>query len=319
MSCLFFITPADPERRTIRGPRKKEPSRKQTIFTWSLATLWLILFSFGAISLLNPKWLQELSRPGIETESRNYKNFGDNFFHQSNYWRAITHYQKALEINPDFVGARVNLAITYSRVGDNARAERILKDALRAETVQKGVIYYNLGELYEKQGKTDEAIRYYRKAFGYEFAPGVIYRKLGTLYLDVKRYEKAREAFEMTLADQTDVTSSYQDMLRRVIATLKDDTTNLPIITERLARDIRPGDLASYDLEICRRVQERNPEIAKTHNQVGFVCVQLGDTAQAIDHFQKSLQIWPGNIDAKNNLQLLYELMEKRQVPTLRE
>jgi len=51
------------------------------------------------------------------------------------------------------------------------------------ETSQRGVIYYNLGELLEKQGKSIEAIDYYKQALGSEFEQVLVYRKLGSLYL----------------------------------------------------------------------------------------------------------------------------------------
>jgi tetratricopeptide (TPR) repeat protein len=229
---------------------------------------------------------------------------------------AIAQYQRALEIKPQFVGARVNLAITYSRVGDDAGAERILKDALRAETTQKGVIYYNLGDLLEKQGRRGEAIQYYRSAFGHEFPPGVIYRRLGTLYLAAEQYEEAREAFEMALANQEDPTSPYKNMLRSSLAIFEDDTINLPIIKEQLARDIRAEDLTPYDLEIIHQMQQKSPEIAKTHDLLGLAYVRLGDADRAIEHFEKSLQILPGNRDVTKNLQLAREFKKTGQVPT---
>ena len=68
---------------------------------------------------------------------------------------------------------------------------------------------------------------------------------------------------------------------------------------------MRADDLARYDLEIVRRMQESDPEIAKTHNHLGLIHARLGNTGEAIKQFQRSLQIWPDNVDAKRNLQLL--------------
>ena len=311
MFYLFFTIPADRGQEGFKKQRPKGLSRNQAIFTWVLLLLWLILMSFGIISTINPEWLKNLSYIGVKVESRDYKNYGDSFLNQRNYKQAIIQYKQALKIKPDYVGALINLAVAYIHLGDEKQAAQMLMNALQMQTSQKGVIYYNLGELLEKQEKWDEAIRYYEKAIGSEFEQGLIYRKLGTLYLAIGQYEKAKKAFEMTLADQLDPCTSYKNMLRKSIAVFENDTINLPIIKEQLARDIHPEDLASYDLEIIRLLQKSDPEIAKTHNHLGLIYARLGDVNKAIEHFQKSLQIWPGNLDARKNLQLLQRIQEK--------
>jgi len=310
----FSTTPADKEHKPGKRPQEKTPSRTRTMVTWGLFAVWILLFSFGGISIVNPKWLQELSRPGRDSESQNYKDYADNFLRQNNYRMAITQYQRAMEIKPNFVGASVNLAITYGRMGDYARAENILKDALQTNTAQKGVIYYNLGELCEKQKRTEQAIQYYQQALSFEFQQDLIYRKLGALYLAAERYDEARAAFEMMLAIQLNPSSSYRNMLLGCMDMFEEDTTNLQIIKEQLAQNIRVEDFAGYDLTIIRSMQQRDPEVAKTHNFLGFIYARLGDNAGAIEHFEESLKIWPGNTDAKKNLQVLHQLQEKQQV-----
>lgn len=313
MFSLFFTTPADQRQGNTKGQRDKTPSRDHLPFTWSLVVLWSILVSFGAISVVNPKWLQDLSRSGAKVESRWYRDYGDNYLRDGKYRLAIAQYQRALEIKPDNVAAIINQAIAYSRAGYGDRAEKILKDALKIETYQKGVIYYNLAEMLEKQGKEDEAIHYYRQAIDFELEPDFIYRKLGTLYLGAEQYEEAQEAFQMALASQVDLASSYQNMLRNSIAVFEDDTTNLRIIKEQLAQNIRTEDLTDYDPEVIRLMEQRDPRIAKIHNLLGFTCARLGDIDGAIEHFEQSLQIWPGNRDAKKNLQVAYQLKQKQQ------
>ncbi len=316
MFYLFSITPADKDRKPVKQPQQKTPSRARTIVTGGLFAVWIVLFLFGGISIVNPQWLQEMSRPGKDTESQNYKDYADNFLRQSNYRMAIAQYQRALKIKPSLVGASVNLAITYSRMGDYARAEDILKEALKVNTAQKGVIYYNLGELYEKQKKTEQAIECYRHAHSFEFQQDLMYRKLAVLYLNAERYEEAREAFERVLAIQLDPSASYRNMLLGSMDMFEADTANLEIIRQQLAQKVRVEDFPGYDLTIIRTTQQRDPEIAKTHNFLGLIYVRLGDNARAIEHFEQSLKIWPGNADAKKNLQVLRQVQEKQQIPT---
>lgn len=296
----------------MRRKREDLPSGKQTVVTWGLAVLWLLIMSLGVVCWVNPQWLKELSRPGIKVETREYRDFGDDALRQGNYPRAIAQYRRALATNPNDVGATVNLGIAYSQAGDAASAVRLLKDALQLPIQRKGVIYYNLGELLEAQGKPGEAARYYQQAVGFDVEQDVVYRKLGSLYLAAERYEDARVAFEMSLASQLDIGLQYKYMLRRKMDLFEDDPTKVKIIEEELAREIGHEDLTRYDLKIIRRTQQSDPEIAKTHNYLGLINGRLGDIGKAIEHFRESLRIWPDNRDAKRNLRLLEQLREKQ-------
>lgn len=269
--------------------------------------IWLILISFAAISILNPEWLQKLSRPGVEAESRDYKNFGDDLLSRGNYRLALTQYERALEIKLDYADAMVNMAIAYGRAGDEARATHFLKRALKLKDSDARVIYYTLAELSEKQNRIDEAIGYCQQALNSDPEDYMIHRKLGTLYFAAGEHEKARGAFENSLVIQTDLCSSYKRMLKVSLSDYKDDSVHFPIIERELAGDIDSTDLAAYDLEIIRRAQQSDPELAKTHNHLGVIYAMQGDVRQATEHFQQSLAIWPGNTDAVKNLKILQD------------
>jgi len=307
MFCLLFTTAASRKKGRVRRQPHKTPTRFEAIVTYALLMIWLLLMSFGAVCYMNPRWLQDLSRPGIAVEARDYKNLGDDQLRQGNYGLAAAQYLESLKIKPDQPSVLVNLAITYGKVGNVAHGCEVLKDALQTagSRSRKGTIRYNLGELLAKQGKTDEAIHFYQQAIGFDVEQDLVYRSLGSLYLAAGRLNEAQTAFEMTLASQLDVTLPYQYMLYAAIEGHQDNTTHLSIIEEQLARSVRADDLARYDLEIVRRMQESDPEIAKTHNHLGLIHARLGNTGEAIKQFQRSLQIWPDNVDAKRNLQLL--------------
>ena len=64
-----------------------------------LSVVWLGLMSFGVISIINPPWLQELSRPGIENECLTLKKYGDAALREHQYNLAAGQYRRALEIS----------------------------------------------------------------------------------------------------------------------------------------------------------------------------------------------------------------------------
>lgn len=286
------------------------PARGQMIVTWCLLLCWLVLMSFGVVAYLNPPWLQTLSRSGVVVESRDYKNLGDDALRRGQYWLAIPQYRKALEVKPDLGGALINLAIAYIKAGDGARGAQLLGDALPTETRRslKGAICYNLGEWYEAQQRPQEALAYYQQAADCSIERDKIYRKLGSLYLALGQLPQAQAAFEQTLAAQSDPSLSYEYMLYRSLDIFENNPIHLAAIEEQLTRGISAPDLDRYDLDVIRQMQQHDPEIAKTHNHLGVICAQLGNLQQAHEHFQKSLEIWPGNPDAKKNLHLLQRL-----------
>jgi len=313
MFYLFFTTPAEKDSRKPKRAQHKMPSRSQVIITWCLILIWVVLISFGAVSTLNPDWLKELAHLGVKNESQDCKNFGDDFLIRNNFKRAIAQYQKALEIKPDYADAMVNMAIAYSRIGNEAKGIQLLKKALRIKDNDKGVIYYTLAEILEKQGKIDESIRCYRKALGTKVEEFLIYRKIGSLYFSVKEYDEAKKAFEMSLALQTDLSLSYKTMLKGSLSSYADDSLHLQIIEKQLTDDITSEYLADYDLQIIRHELQNDPEIAKTHNHLGFINTAQGDITKAIEHFQSSLQIWPGNRDAIENLKHLQKQLSNEK------
>lgn len=82
-------------------------------------------------------------------------------------------YQKALKLRPGNAHLYVKLAKCYRLMGNHEVALKMLKYADKLEQVSE--IYKEMGSIYEKQGKTEEAITSYRKYFVLE--PQAIDRK----------------------------------------------------------------------------------------------------------------------------------------------
>ena len=294
-------------------PRRRRPEAyprppwHHVILTWALVLTWGLLMLFGIVSYWNPEWLRELSDPGIRVEARDYKDYGDDQLRLQKYALAIAQYERSLKIQPDQVGVLVNLAIAYSKAGNVARGITILRDTLpkaRSQT-NRVALYYNLGELLARQGKTDEALDHYRQALSFAVRQDRVYHKIGSIHRVAKQYKEAREAFELALANQLDPCLSYRYMLQQSLASYQGHAVHLPAIEEQLARDMTAEDLTRYDLEIIRRIRESDLDIAQTHDQLAMVCAQLGDTPAAIEHLQKLLQIMPDSTAARQNLERL--------------
>ena len=76
---------------------------------------------------------------------------------------AVDAYQKVLEINPGAAGALVNLGTIYYRLRKFDEAEKYYLAAIQADPVYP-LAQFNLGNLYDEQGRLPEALQFYRRA-----------------------------------------------------------------------------------------------------------------------------------------------------------
>jgi Tfp pilus assembly protein PilF len=72
-------------------------------------------------------------------------------------------YIQSIEIDPDFLPSRINLAMLYNERGDYKSAEKEFREALRIEP-SNGNTAYSLALLLAEQGRTDETITLLKQA-----------------------------------------------------------------------------------------------------------------------------------------------------------
>jgi tetratricopeptide (TPR) repeat protein len=282
-----------------------------------LMFIWVFLISFAFVAAANPNWLEDISHFGKTGESKGIKDFADNLLRQKRFAEAAAQYEKALQVKPEFNEALVNLAICYNMTGNPDRALGILRGALRKDIKRTGTINYNIGEVLENQGKIEEATAYYEKAIGSELEQDMVCCKLASLYYDTKQFEKARDMFEMTLEIQMDPSTPYRNMLRKNLEYFEDNQDEYHAIESLLDEHTIQNRLTAYDLDIIKKINDRNKEIAKVHNHLAMIYYLQGDFDKAIDHFEQSLKIWPGNRDAVKNLPLLRQMKNQERLAAL--
>ncbi len=272
------------------------------ILTCLLLAVWLMLIGVGVLSAIHPDWLEEWSSLGATSEATAYKRYGDALLHQGEYSKAVAQYNRSLEIDPDRGSVMVNLAVAYRSLGMNDRSARMLQQALRLEGDQHGLIAFNLGELAESSSELEKALEYYRQAVDGLIEQDLVYRKIGALLLQKGDYERALQAYERCLQAQTDNGLLYRQMLLRARHSFEGDSATCLIIRQHLNDGLSGEALAAFDMTIIQRLRQNNPEIAKTHNHLGFIHYQLQNMESAREHFSRSLAIWPGNRDASSGL-----------------
>ena len=106
--------------------------------------------------------LEQMAReyPGDENV---YFALGNVYYEEAMPLEARTNYEKALEINPKFNKARINLAMLFAETADPDTALIILEEALRIDETDAKA-YNNMGMIYYSKGNDDRAVKAYSKA-----------------------------------------------------------------------------------------------------------------------------------------------------------
>lgn len=147
---------------------------------------------------------EELKIKGLT--GNNFNNIGIVYATMGNYEKAIVYYEKALAIFEEYGNAAmlptmVNIADMYSKTKGYAKAMEYNQRALEIsieekDTVNTGIILYNMGETLHKTGKDEKALEYLQKSLvisrRVHDVEGVSYsyNLLANIYLDQKQYGK---------------------------------------------------------------------------------------------------------------------------------
>ncbi len=239
---------------------------------------------------------------------------------QTKHGEAAANFQKALQINPLFTPAYVNLAVSFSVLGDNVEAEASLKKAVE---VRPGFVdaQFALGELYMiqdrlvaawdhmrkaaaltpsaprclnglgkillRQGKASEAASYFRKAI--EKAPGFheAYFNLGESYVAMRNPQEGERQFRKALALKRAYWEAHN---------------SLGLV---LAQSGKASEATAHFQEALAL----SPKNWRIYNNLGAMLAKAGDFQQAAVQFEKALEINPEDISAKRNLERVRTLM----------
>ena len=127
-------------------------------------------------------------------------NFGMTILPKGRVDEALAHFQKAVEIDPNFARAQVSLGAAFFQIGRADEAITHFQKALTMEiTPDPSAVYYDLGIALLQQGRVDEAIVHFQKAV--EIRPGDVgFRNvLGKTLFQKRRMNEAIEQYQAVL------------------------------------------------------------------------------------------------------------------------
>ncbi|MGA2180386.1 MAG: tetratricopeptide repeat protein [Verrucomicrobiota bacterium] len=192
---------------------------------------------------------------------------------------AIEHYQKALEIYPDYAEADNNLGTVFLNQGRLDEAAEYYHRALEANP-SFAEAHNNLGILLAKQGRITEAIEHYQKAIELNPNRAEMYNNLGNLLAIRGRPAEAIGQFQKALEMEPDNAKAHYNL------------ANIFIVQGRWDEAI----------EHYQRALKQMPDSIHAHYQLGLALQYRGKFAAAIAQFQKVLELDPRHVTAQNNL-----------------
>lgn len=262
--------------------------------------IWVIIFTFGIITLISPPWLEELSNPGLNAEAITIKSAGDTYLKNNEPEKAIPLYKSALKILPDYQAAVANLAIAYQKTRNYQNAILSFKYLLNDNPTHPDVVYYNLGELEEKTGNTSEALHYFLLAADQAPYPQNALQKAGKITMDQKRWEKAILLFEKAIDNRMTIENAYLGMIKLEVQVQTDSTPFNHTIPVNYAEIYDPS---SFEMMLNNDIN-----LARTYNNLGFCQANIKEYDQAIQNFNVALKISPSLSDARNNIKAVKQM-----------
>lgn len=129
--------------------------------------------------------------------------------HSSNRMeQAVESFQRALDINPRYTEALLNLAVALNEMGEYDKADSVYELAKEAASGEPGTyldpfvkgklanMHAELGAIYKSLGINEEAVHEYRKALSLRPDFVDIKTQLGVVFRDMKDYSRAAKLLE---------------------------------------------------------------------------------------------------------------------------
>ena len=154
-----------------------------------------------------------LNRSGMTEPAEQYYDEGSALLAKEHPQEAAQKFQKALQLEPDHLRARLQLANAYIYMNDNAAAACECNAVLQAEPGQPNA-HYGLAVVHWREKRVDSAIREYQLAIRSkpDFCNAHCY--LGQAYRAQENWNAAERELEQALSLQPDHTGALDEMCR---------------------------------------------------------------------------------------------------------
>jgi len=211
-----------------------------------------------------------------------YNNRGNVYYQQANWNKALADFQKAIEFNPKYPNSYSNRGSVNIYLG---KFKESLQDNEKALTINpkfaeawlgKGVALYNLNRL-------PESVECYNKAISLIPNFPNAYNNRGGSYFKMKEYDKAINDFNTALR----LSNNYDEA-----------RVNLALVLMEQKKFLE----AEQQLLQVTTDARKNSSLSDLYLKQGLFAYQQGKPQEAIDFYNKAIDVFPQNAEAWYNL-----------------
>ena len=237
--------------------------------------------------------IERMSVQEAEQKALVHYNLGNAMSTEGRPEEAITQYQKALDIKPDFAEAYYNLAYVRHQLGQVEKAIPLYQKVVELRP-DLSEAHNNLGNAYQHQGLLGEASACYQKALELRPDNAQAYSNLGNVYQVEGRIDQAIFCYEKAVKLNPDNPEAYNNMgsALKHCGRLEE-----AVLCHRKALELESGN-------------------AMTHNNLGSAYKHQGKLPEAISCYRKACHLKRDYAEAHSNLILA---MQYEQTSDLRE
>jgi tetratricopeptide (TPR) repeat protein len=195
---------------------------------------------------------------------------------------AITHYQRALQIKPDFAEAHeahCNLGVALARRGQVDLAIAHYRRSLELKP-DYAEAHCNLGNALARQGQIDSAIAHYRTALESKAGFAEAHCNLANALVSRGKIDLAIEHYRQALEIKPEYAEAHNNL------------------ASALARN---GQVDSA-IEHYQKALKIRPNFAEAHGNLANALARRGELDLAIAHYQRALQLRPDYAVARQQL-----------------
>jgi len=259
----------------------------------------------------------------IEKQALDEKQKGNDAYKKKDFDTAISHYDKAFELNPKEMTFLTNKAAAYF---ESSRYEQCIAECEKAVEIgrsqyapyeQIAKAYSRIGAAYKKLGDLEKAIAAYKTSLteNRNRATQNILRQLEKekekqdkeAYQDPKlaleAKERGNDAFRG--GEFPKAIAAYSEAIER-------DPGNASFYSNRAAAYLKLADFG-YALKDCEKCIELDPTFTKAYKRKATIHNYNKEYHKSIDCYKKVLELTPDDADAKNGIQHSMTLINKAQ------
>ncbi|KAJ2950418.1 hypothetical protein O0L34_g8660 [Tuta absoluta] len=304
------------------------------------ASLIFLLIAFSAKTYIrNWDWKTEYTifASGLKVNRNNaklYNNVGHALEADGRYSEALEFFNTAVSVQPDDVGAHINVGRTYNHLGQYQEAEdayvkakSLLPKAKPGESYQARIapnhlnVFLNLANLISKNAtRLEEADMLYRQAISMRADYTQAYINRGDILIKLNRTKEAQEVYERALLYDSGNPDIYynlgvvlleQGKASQALAYL-DKALELEPEHEQallnsaiLLQELGAADLRHLARQRLLKLLDKDATNERVHFNLGMVCMDEGDADCAERWFRAAVHLKPDFRSALFNLALL--------------